>query len=154
VSVSSGSQYEDPVAALLKHVPGTFSSSCTATTPNTKVGQTAAFVCNPAGDVDQAEYYQYTGKQAMDDDFDAIIKQSGADLSGSDCSVGPSEYGYAINKVHAGRLSCYANPGSLGGLLFMWTDEQLGIIAIGVSTSFTYSQLNDWWKGDTSGPVR
>ena len=152
--VSTGEAYKDPVAALLTHVPSAFRGNCLPATPNASTGQVAGVVCNPAGAADQAEYYQYDTQADADADFTAIVQANGNNPSGTDCKTGSSQYSYTINQVPAGTLACYDNTGSLGGVVFIWTDDQLSMIAVGVLKSGSYSDLHAWWVSSDSGPIR
>jgi hypothetical protein len=139
------------VSALLAHVPDGFRNGCVATQPAAGSGLVAGVLCKPAGDADQAEYYQYASNDNMEAAFRSILPDA-SQITGQACDTGPSLVGYNIDEQTAGRLACFPNPGSLGGILFVWTDTELGILSFGVSQQGSYADLFDWWQG--AGPLR
>lgn len=156
VSVSVGDTYapqgpETAVSELLRHVPSDIQDACIPQQPAAGSGTLAGVLCKPAGDADQAEYYQYDSAQTMTSAFRSILPDP-SQTPGQSCETGPSVVAYTIDQQSAGQLACFPNPGSLGGILFMWTDTQLAILSFGVSIDGTYADLFDWWQG--AGPVR
>jgi TIR domain len=152
VTIRSGTQFEEAPEALRSHVPSAWASRCTPIAEDGAAGQVAAIICSPAGTIDQAEYYQYDSSALMHQDWNQQIKSLGDSVSGKDCTKGPSveQYRDADGKV-AGSLTCHPNAGSMGGLITIWTNEQLEIISAGVSVDGTYADLADWWT--TAGPL-
>jgi hypothetical protein len=133
-------------AALMTHVPTAFAGDCGPATPIKDA--TAGLICSPAASADQAEYYQFATKAAMDSAFDTQVPN---DLKGKDCSKGPSLITYTINNQPAGRLACFPNAGSLGGVEFLWTDDNLLIASFGTLVSGSYKDANQWWLKE-AGP--
>jgi hypothetical protein len=162
VSVMSGDTYTpdgklDPaVEDLLSRVPRDFRGNCTPNRPTGDAGLVAWLVCAPAGDVDEAQYYQYQNKAGVNDAFDAYVKRDGAGATGIDCEQRPSTVNYTIRNPntgvpeHAGRLACYPDPDG-AGRLYIWTDEKLAILSFGVSSG-SYMDLWNWWLD--AGPNR
>jgi hypothetical protein len=162
VSVRSGDTYtpdgkQDPaVDELLSRVPKDFRSNCTPNQPAGTAGLVAWLVCTPAGDVGEAQYYQFQNKATMNAAFDGHLKRDGSSATGVDCAQRPSTVNYTIRNPdtgvpeHAGRLSCYANPDG-PGRLYMWTDEKLAILSFGLATG-SYMDLWNWWLD--AGPNR
>jgi hypothetical protein len=162
VTVTSGDTYTpngvlDPeVQDLLSRVPHDFRSDCTPNQPAGDAGLVAWLVCTPAGDVDEAQYYAYRTKSAMNTAFDSHLKRDGPGATGVDCEERPSTVNYTIRNPntgapeHAGRLSCYPDPDS-SGRLYMWTDEKLAVLSFGVSSG-SYMDLWNWWLD--AGPNR
>ncbi len=85
----------------------------------------------------------------MDAAFDAFLP---ATATGTDCKQGPSSVTYKIDSQPAGRLACYENTGTNGGVQAHWTDTQLKILAFGQESSGSYPELREWWL--TAGPDR
>ena len=112
-------------------------------------GQIAGISCQPAGSAEVAWYYQFDSVASMDAGFDSFLPAS---ASGKDCRQGPSSVSYKIGDKPAGRLACYENTGTNGGLQAQWTDTQLKILAFGQESSGSYSDLREWWL--TAGPDR
>lgn len=156
VSVSVGDTYapqgpETAVSELLRHVPSDIQDACIPQQPAAGSGTLAGVLCKPAGDADQAEYYQYDSAQTMTSAFRSILPDP-SQTPGQSCETGPSVVAYTIDQQSAGQLACFPNPGSLGGILFMWTDTKLAILSFGVTIDGSYADLFDWWQG--AGPVR
>jgi hypothetical protein len=157
VTVKVGERYA-PVTqdsldeALSAHIPAAFRANCSSVGPDRSNGQTAAMLCFPAGDATQAEYYQYDSVDTVTSAFDAFVAADGAAATGNSCKVGPSHVRYTVGDVDAGALACYPNTGSLGGVLYIWTDDQLAILSFGIAASGDYPSLYDWWLG--AGPDR
>jgi len=162
VSILSGDTYTpdgrlDPaVQELLGRVPRDYRGNCTPNQPTGDAGLLAWLVCTPAGDVDEAQYYQYQNKSSVNAAFDSFLKRDGPGATGIDCEQRASTVNYTIRNPntgvpeHAGRLACYPDPNS-SGRLYMWTDEKLAILSFGVSTG-SYMDLWNWWLD--AGPNR
>jgi hypothetical protein len=162
VSILSGDTYTpdgklDPaVQELLGRVPRDYRGNCTPNVPAGDAGLLAWLDCRPAGDVDEAQYYQYQNKSTLNAAFDSYLKREGQGATGIDCEQRPSTVNYTIRNPntgvpeHAGRLACYPDPNS-SGRLYMWTDEKLAILSFGVSTG-SYMDLWNWWLD--AGPNR
>ncbi len=105
--------------------------------------------CQPAGTADIAWYYQFDSVATMDAGFDSFLP---ATATGQDCRQGPSSVTYKIGDEPAGRLACYENSGTIGGVQAHWTDEKLKILTFGEESSGSYQDLHDWWL--TAGPDR
>jgi hypothetical protein len=154
--VDAGSTYApvdaDPaVLDLLSHVPTAWRDACTALRPGGSEALVAGVVCSPAGEAAQAEYYRYATAEALDAAFVARLEAAGGQaLDAGDCSVGPSVLGWSVPGGSEGRIACFENRDSLGGLQVVWTDTRLGILALGVRTEVGYGDLYDWWLG--AGP--
>jgi hypothetical protein len=140
----------DPaVLELLTHVPAAWRDACTARRP---IGseELAGVVCAPAGGAAQAEYYRYASPDALDAAFTARTEDSGQALDAGDCSVGPSLYTWSVPGDANGRIACFENRDTLGGRIVIWTNESLGILALGVRADGDYADLYAWWLG--AGP--
>jgi hypothetical protein len=132
-------------AALLLHVPEDFRESC-STTPVVQPA-TAGLNCN-AG-LDRGifmSYTQYPDFDSMQVAYDVLLQLYGTDAGSEDCDTAdnwPSEYGYTIDDVHAGRVLC----SEFGTLPQMhWTDERFNIVtwAFGVG-DVTKEDLHSFW---------
>lgn len=152
VVVRTGQQFQEATEALRSHVPSAWASNCSPAVEDGTIGQVAALICTPAGGIDQAEYYQYDSNTLMQQEWDREVSAQGDGVPGNDCSKGPSlgTYKDATGSI-AGSLMCHPNHGSMGGLIFVWTNDQLRIISAGVSTTGTYSDTTDWWVN--AGPL-
>jgi hypothetical protein len=162
VSVMSGDTYtadgklDRAIQDLLSRVPRDYRGNCTPNRPAGDAGLVAWLVCTPAGDVDEARYYQYQNKASVNAAFDSYLKRDAAGATGIDCQQRPSTVNYTIRNPntgvpeHAGRLACYPDPDG-AGRLYMWTDEKLGILSFGVATG-SYMDLWNWWLD--AGPNR
>jgi hypothetical protein len=136
--------------SLVAHVPSAFRDTCVSTAELPGLdGQVAGVSCQPAGSADIAWYYQFDSVASMDAGFDSFVP---ATATGDDCTQGPSKVTYKIGGQQAGRLACYENTGTNGGVQAHWTDEQLRILAFGQESSGSYQDLHDWWL--TAGPDR
>jgi hypothetical protein len=127
---------------LRSHIPAAFVDSCSTVEIAPEKDELAGFICSPAGDADQAEYYLYETTAAMDKAFEAAVPDS---LKARDCRRGPSVGPFSVGDVKAGRLACFKNAGSLGGILFAWTNRQLRILSFGVDAEGVYPDLYDGW---------
>ncbi len=149
--VAVGSQYApmeaDPaVLELLGHVPAAWRGSCTARRPVGAEALVAGLVCSPAGSAIQAEYYRYSSTAALDGAFQQrLVQARGQVLDQDDCSVGPSLLGWSTPDGSGGRMACFENRDTLGGLQILWTDTRLGILALGVHTDGGFDVLHTWW---------
>jgi hypothetical protein len=160
VAVSAGDSYAPvalpPAAAdLLRHVPVAYRAACTPTESTPGAGVEAGVVCSPAGAVDQVEYYQYDGRDAMDAAYESLVAAAG-ELPGQDCSVGPSEVQWAVDGDGSGQMACFPRAATgaspvPGDLVMMWTHEPLHVLSIGTAIGTTYADLYSWWLD--SGPM-
>ena len=137
------------VLELLTHVPAAWRDACTARRP---VGseELAGVVCAPVGDAAQAEYYRYASLDALDAAFTARTADSGQALDTDDCAIGPSVLTWSVPGGSNGRIACFENRDTLGGRIIVWTDEAVGVLALGVHPGDSYAELYDWWLG--AGP--
>jgi len=153
--VDVGSAYApvdaDPaVLDLFSHVPVAWREACTARRPMGSEALLAGVVCAPAGDAVQAEYYRYATTDALDAAFATAIEGSGQGLDSGDCAIGPGALTWSVPGGSSGHVACFENRDTLGGLRIVWTDDRLGILALGVRTDGGYPELYDWWLG--AGP--
>ena len=136
---------------LLGRVPAQWRASCTARRPIGGESLVAGLVCAPAGAAAQAEYYRYATTADLEAAFQARLDQAGGQgLDQGDCTLGPSLLSWSIPGGSGGRVACFENRDTLGGLQIVWTDTRLGILALGVRTDGGYADLYDWWLG--AGP--
>jgi hypothetical protein len=141
----------DPaVLDLLSHVPDAWRDSCTARRPVGGEALLSGVVCAPAGEAAQAEYYRYATPEALDAEYQARVAGSGQALDQGDCTLGPSDLTWSVQGGSSGRIACFENRDTLGGRVVVWTDDALGILALGVRTDGSYPDLYDWWIG--AGP--
>jgi hypothetical protein len=152
VVIRTGERFQEAPEALRNHVPSEWASDCVPIREDGAIGQVAALICTPAGSIDQAEYYQYDSAAQMNRQWDRDVADQGDGVPGSDCSKGPSLGTYKdASGSTAGTLMCHPNHGSMGGLIFLWTNDQLRIVSAGILTTGSYSDLADWWVN--AGPV-
>ena len=152
VTIASGDALREATETLRSHVPKAFAAACKPITENGSLGQVAALICAPAGSIEQAEYYQFESLVAMNNQYDMSLARFGATATGTDCHAGPSASRYTDGAgKDAGNVSCYPNPGSMGGLIIVWTNESLEIVGGGISTTGTYDSLATWWAD--AGPL-
>jgi len=146
VAIRSGERFEESPEALRQHVPTAWAGNCSAIPELGSIGQVAALICAPAGTIDQAEYYQFDSNLLMQQDWNREVAALGNTVPGNDCSKGPSigTYKDASGTV-AGSVMCHPNHASMGGLIIIWTNEQLRISSDGVSMSGSYQDLANWW---------
>lgn len=148
----SGETFREATETLRTHVPDVFASRCRASPEAGSLGQVAALICAPAGKIDQAEYYQFDTLAAMNAQFADSLRRYGSTATAKDCHKGPSTTRYRDTAGQdAGSLACYPNPGSMAGLLIIWSNESLRILSAGVSAHGTYDDLATWWAN--AGPL-
>ena len=88
----------------------------------------------------------------MQTEWESEVTAQGDNVPGTDCSKGPSLGTYKdASGSTAGSLMCHPNHGSMGGLIYIWTNDQLRIISAGISTTGTYADMADWWVN--AGPL-
>jgi hypothetical protein len=138
-------------AALLLHVPEDFRDSCSAT----PVVQPAVAGLNCNAGLERGifmSYTQYPDFDSMQAAYEFIVQLYGTDAGSEDCEVAgnwPSEYGYTIDEVHAGRVLC----SEFGTLPQMhWTDERFNILtwSFGVGDA-TKEDMHSFWASE-AGP--
>jgi len=145
-----GDAFSDPTDVLLTHIASTVAGTCKGKLPAQTRGQVATVTCTKPGTPDKAIYDQYDSQAAMQQAFTFMIPDG---ATGTDCKKGASTYGYSINNVHVGRLTCFTDPKNAGGVLFAWTDERMNILSAATLASGSYGDLYDWWNSADSGPV-
>lgn len=151
VTVASGEVLREADESLRSDVPKAFAAACKPITEDGTLGQVAALICAPAGSIEQAEFYQFETLEAMNKQYDDSLARFGATATGTDCHIGPSSSRYTDGAgKDAGKVACYPNPGSMGGLIIVWTNESLEIVGGGISTTGTYDSLATWWSA--AGP--
>jgi hypothetical protein len=151
VTILSGEAFREATESLRDHVPEPFRSRCRPVGEDATNVQVAALICTPAGSVDQAEYYQFESAQPMDMQFNAVLSGQSVQSTRGDCRLGPSTGRYNDSSgADAGSIACFPNSSSLGGLMLLWTNERLNILASGITTTGSYADLFTWWQ--SAGP--
>jgi hypothetical protein len=133
-----------PVAALESHVPAAFAGTCSALTPQSAMtGVVAAIGCAPTGvgDPTSVQYYQYDNAADMNAAFENAV--SGAAADGTCDQAGQRGTYQFTNGPGAGSWACYYNTSHEGDM--MWTDTDLGILAVASDPAETPQQLHDWF---------
>lgn len=141
-------------SALIEFVPAAFSESCARPFGET-VGATADVDCFPTDlGADQASYAQFPSTAAMDDSYEetrAFLEVDSDQGQCSDPTQWPAENSYTIGGVPAGRLLCSETFG--GAALIWWTDAELNIKSLAISSAGDKEALYQFWFND-SGPIR
>ena len=132
------------VIDLLSRLPAEFRRSCSGTPATIGSDVLAAVACAPAGSIDQAQYDRYASSSAMLAAFATVVAASGAELSGEDCAVGPSQLSWSSEGQGSGQLACFA---ASGGDVIVWTNDGSDILAFGQSSSGGFGELYQWWRG-------
>ena len=132
------------VIDLLSRLPSEFRQACSGAFSTIGSGVLASVSCNLPGTVGRAEYYRYASSASMADAFASVIAGSGTDLSGEDCSVGPSQLSWSVEGQGSGQLACF--PGA-GGDVIAWTNDGSDILAIGQTSTGGFPELYQWWRG-------
>jgi hypothetical protein len=152
VVIRTGEQFQEAPEALRSHVPAAWANNCSPIAEEGSIGQIAALICTPAGTIDQAEYYQYDSAALMQTEWESEVSAQGDNVPGTACSTGPSLATYKdASGSTAGSLMCHPNHGSMGGLIYVWSNDQLRIISAGISTTGTYADMYAWWVN--AGPL-
>ncbi len=135
---------------LLARIPAPIAGTCqvAAINPTTYPGENARMACQPQG-LTLAIYQQFDSVAAMDTVFDRELGYIQA--PGTDCKSGPSQHGYTINDVPAGRMACFE---LFGKAAFEWTDERLGVLTTIIGTGLDYGAVWQSWlnAGPNPGP--
>lgn len=137
-------------AELWRHLPSAFAASCVRVETGATGDVLAGALCRPAGSVEIAEYYRYRDVATMNAAFEAAVPDG---LKKGRCTSGPGRGTYTMDGEVAGRVACYRNPGTAGGVLIAWTTDALRILAFGVRQDGDHAALHAWWI-DESGPFR
>lgn len=137
-------------AALWRHLPSAFATSCVRVETGATDDVLAGALCRPAGSIEIAEYYAYPDVETMNAAFEAAVPDG---LRKGRCTSGPNRGTYTMGGVVAGRMACYRNPGSAGGAIVAWTTDALLILGFGVRQDGDYRALHAWWI-EESGPFR
>ncbi len=133
---------------LWAHLPSDFAASCERIATDATEDVLAGALCRPAGSLGIAEYYLYRDVAAMTAAFEASVPDG---LKKGRCGTGPARGAYTLGGKPAGRMACYVNPGSAGGVIVAWTTEPLRILGYGVREDGDFGALQAWWV-EESGP--
>lgn len=138
-------------AALLLHVPEEFQDSCSSAAVIAPA--LASLNCNAGLERGIfVSYTQYADLASMQAAYQTILEVYGADAGSEDCATAanwPSQYGYTINDVHAGRVLC----SEFGTLPQMhWTDERFNILTWSFGLGdVTKEDMHAFWSSE-AGP--
>ncbi len=141
-----------PVAGtLVDHAPIGFASTCEPADPYG--GATESIRCVPDDSRVTAVYYdQFTSTAAMNAEYDGLLEYGGVSSdTGKGCAKNrPTEAGYIIGGVHAGRYVCFVN--SYGNAEIAWTHDSLLIISTAFGPTGNLAKPFDWFLNSDSGP--
>ena len=137
------------------HAPRAFVSTCRALAADIETaGLTAAIVCLPAGSnaPGSVQYYQYADAASMNTAFG---NYAGGATSGGSCSDQAGARGtYHLNSngANIGSWACYVDTNNRSVML--WTNTNLNILSMALSTTMTPQQLYNWffYSGADPGP--
>ena len=141
----------DTYSALLAHVPPAYNTDCRKISKHkfeqlTK-GLTIALRCDLlSGQPDGVEYWQYKSADAMQKAFDGFFERGpkGSCMT----AAGTDRWTVTGNPETRGVLHCY--PADTGQINYVWTNEDLAIMAWTYSSSLTYPAIYAFWT--TAGP--
>jgi hypothetical protein len=116
------------VDVLLESVPEAFRERCEETAVSMfEPGAIVAVSCSLGEeDADVVEYVQFDSTESMEAAYQQRVASYASDVTGTTCSVGPSELAYDIGGQEAGRLFCA--PQTVG-IRLDWTDTRLNILS-------------------------
>jgi hypothetical protein len=143
------------IAALESHAPHGFASTCHALAADIETtGLTAAIVCSPSGTnaPGSVQYYQYDDAADMNTAFG---NYAGGTTVGGSCSGtadGRGTYHDNSTGANLGSWACYVDTNNRS--VMMWTNINLNILSMALSTTVTPEQLYHWffYSGMDPGP--
>jgi hypothetical protein len=154
VPSSPPSSSQSVTAALESHAPRAFASSCRALAADIQTaGLTAAILCFPTGSnaPGSVQYYQYADAADMNTAFG---NYAGGATSGGSCSDqagARGTYHANSNGANLGSWACFVDTNNRS--VMMWTNINLNILSMALSTTVTPQQLHDWFFSETDpGP--
>lgn len=154
VQASSLPAGQNVTAALESHAPRAFASTCHALAADIETtGLTAAIVCSPSGTnaPGSVQYYQYDDAADMNTAFGNYA--GGATVGGSCSGTADGRGTYHDNSTGAnlGSWACYVDTNNRS--VMMWTNINLNILSMALSTIIAPEQLYHWffYSGDGSG---
>ena len=154
VSSSPPSGGQNATAALESHVPRAFASTCRPLAADIQTaGLTAAIICSPNGSnaPGSVEYYQYADAADMNTAFGNYAGGATTGGSCSDQAGARGTYHANSNGANVGAWACYVDTDNRS--VMMWTNINLNILSMALSTTATPQQLYDWFfSGTDPGP--
>jgi uncharacterized membrane protein len=133
---------------LAAHVPLAIRPNCREFVPDSlvKPGVDVAITCSltTSGSPNHVNYYQYSASSYMSQAFYSLARSEPA----ADCVNTAGQATYMRAGSPAGVLACYRT--ASGTNVYLWTNNQLNVMAYAEDASMTFSNLNQWWQG--AGP--
>jgi hypothetical protein len=151
---SSASSSQSVTTALESHAPRAFAGTCRALAADIQTtGLTAAISCLPAGSnaPGSVQYYQYADAADMNTAFGNYAGGANSGGSCSDQAGARGTYHANSNGSNLGSWACYVDTKNRS--VMMWTNINLNILSMALSTTVTPQQLYDWFfSGADPGP--
>jgi hypothetical protein len=149
--VPSTTPIGDPVDALRSHIPPAIVDSCFVSAPEDASAIVALAVCDADGGDIRVTYFQYDDYDSMFSAYSGFRIASQIEPDSGDCddpATWPTENGYNIGGVTAGRLLCTEE---LSETSLYWTDDRLNILSQATHTDGDHERLIEFWTSE-SGP--